>query len=419
LAALRVAYRARRPALLEGPTGIGKSELVQTLAKELGIATAVIDLSLLEPPDLVGLPIIENGRTHYALPSILPREGAGILMLEELNRAERHIQQPALQLLSARTLHEYVLPEGWVCFAAINPMSADYQVSALDPALRARFLHLQVRAERASWLSWAIAAGVHPAVQSLVRAHDRVFDDVPPRTWAYVSSLLFHLRAEELRDGTLCRDVLSGYLPPAWIETLLASREIGSVGLDVDVMALLASYPADAAAKVRGYKERGATDRIDELCHRLAAILGGPEAGVLAAKKQLSLTALEALFADLPGDHRERLQEALGGNATAVALLEIAPRDVLTNYAGSRYEKRIGEWRADPLRAHRIGLLVTGLRAMLSDPTKLAEIKKSNPARASLGVMLAQLGSGSTQRWVMPLVESMQRHGVTPIRPGA
>ena len=36
-------------------------------------------------------------------------------MLEELNRAERYIQQPALQLLSARKLHEYELPEGWVC----------------------------------------------------------------------------------------------------------------------------------------------------------------------------------------------------------------------------------------------------------------------------------------------------------------
>ena len=30
-------------------------------------------------------------------------------MLEELNRAERYIQQPALQLLTARRLHEYEL----------------------------------------------------------------------------------------------------------------------------------------------------------------------------------------------------------------------------------------------------------------------------------------------------------------------
>jgi MoxR-like ATPase len=103
-AVLELAYRARRAVLLEGPTGIGKSEIVRQVADRLGVATVVLDLSLLEPPDLVGLPVIHEGRTTYALPSILPQAGAGILMLEELNRAERYIQQPALQLLTARRL---------------------------------------------------------------------------------------------------------------------------------------------------------------------------------------------------------------------------------------------------------------------------------------------------------------------------
>ena len=152
---LEVAYRARRAVLLEGATGIGKSELVAHVAKKLGIGHIVLDLSLLEPPDLVGLPVIEDGRTRYALPRFLPRDGAGILMLEELNRAERYIQQPALQLLTARRLHEYELPPDWVSFAAINPETSDYQVTPLDRALRARFLTLQVRAERSAWLAWA------------------------------------------------------------------------------------------------------------------------------------------------------------------------------------------------------------------------------------------------------------------------
>jgi len=138
---LEVAYRARRPVLLEGATGIGKSELVAEVARSLGIAHVVLDLSLLEPPDLVGLPITEEGRTRYALPHFLPRDGSGILMLEELNRAERYIQQPALQLLTARALHEYVLPEGWACFAAINPDAPDPMIRTsaifdMFPAIR-------------------------------------------------------------------------------------------------------------------------------------------------------------------------------------------------------------------------------------------------------------------------------------------
>ena len=75
--------------LLEGPTGVGKSEIVRHVAQALAIETIVLDLSLLEPPDLVGLPVVRDGRTEYALPHVLPKEGAGILLLEELNRAER------------------------------------------------------------------------------------------------------------------------------------------------------------------------------------------------------------------------------------------------------------------------------------------------------------------------------------------
>lgn len=111
---LKTAYRARRPFLLEGDSGIGKSELVSQLAAEMGIGCIVLDLSLLEPPDLIGLPVISGGRTRFAVPSQLPTEGAGFLFLEELNRAERHIQQPSLQLLSAKRLNEYVLPPDWV-----------------------------------------------------------------------------------------------------------------------------------------------------------------------------------------------------------------------------------------------------------------------------------------------------------------
>ncbi len=412
---LDVAYRARRPVLLEGPTGIGKSEIVQQVAKKLGLATVVLDLSLLEPPDLVGLPVVEGGRTRYALPAILPRDGRGILMLEELNRAERYIQQPALQLLTARKLHEYELPEGWSCVAAINPETGDYQVTPLDPALRARFLHVPVRADRASFIAWAIGNGVHASIVTLAQTHERFLDDVPPRTWTYASQVLQAFSRDELRDAALLRDVLGGYLPGSWVEALLALRETAAVPLDVDVHALLAAYdPKGEAAKVlRGYRERGETDRLDEVTHRLCAILKGPEAGVLVARKGLSLGAFEALIGDLPGDKRELLQEALSSNATAVPLLDVQAKDVMINYGASKAAQVVEAWKADPKKHHRVGLLVTALRAHLALPQHAAEVRKSNPMRASLGHFLVQLG----ERWGMPLVDMLQKLSITPIRP--
>jgi hypothetical protein len=419
LSVLGLSYRARRPVLLEGPTGIGKSEIVRAAAEQLGIGLAVLDLSLLEPPDLVGLPIIEQGRTRYALPSILPQDGAGILLLEELNRAERYIQQPALQLLTARTLHEYRLPEGWVCFAAVNPQDGDYQVTALDPALRARFLQLRVRADRPSWLSWALLAGVHPAVIAVAQAHDRVLDDVSPRTWVYVSQLLGALRPEDTRNPVMLRDALAGYLPPAWLEILLARREIGEVGLTIDVRALLATYAAGSAEAVRlgRLRSEGRSDVLDELTHRLLAILSGPEAGVLALAGKLRLEALEALFADLPGDQRDKLQGAIAANPTLLTLAEVKPPELLQNFVGSRADQIISGLLGDPLRQHRLGLIVTSLRAYLSDASRLPELRKSTPARFALGHLLARLASVADSPWAMALVETLQRVGITPVRP--
>jgi hypothetical protein len=412
---LEVAYRARRPVLLEGATGIGKSELVALVASKLGIAHLVLDLSLLEPPDLVGLPVIEDGRTRYALPRFLPRDGAGILMLEELNRAERYIQQPALQLLTARALHEYVLPEGWACFAAINPETGDYQVTPLDAALRARFLQVPVRPDRAAWLAWAGAHGVHPAVMALVRAHERIFAEASPRSFTYASELLCAMRPHELADPTLVRDLLSGYLPGVWVEALAGSSSLSARPLGLDVLELLREYgPKSAhAERLRGWKQRGETDQLDELTARLCTLLGGPECGVLVAQRALTLPALEALFADLPGDHRERAQDALGGNPTACALLDVHPEDVLTNYGTGTLLRRVAEWRAQPQKHHRIGLLVTAVRAHVLAPHVAEQLRKSNAQRLSLGHFLAQVG----ERWGLPLVEALQKISVTPVRP--
>jgi hypothetical protein len=414
-AVLELAYRARRAVLLEGPTGIGKSEVVRRVAEKLGIATTVLDLSLLEPPDLVGLPVIHEGRTSYAVPQVLPQGGAGILMLEELNRAERYIQQPALQLLTARRLHEYELPPGWVCFAAVNPETADYQVTPLDRALRARFLTLGVRADRSAWLAWAQTHGVHPAIVALAQAHERILDEVPPRTWTYASIVLGSLRPEDLADGALLRDALGGYLPPTWVEMLLLTKDSWAGKLKLDVRALLADYgPGTAmAAEIAGYRQRGQTDRLDELTTRLAPLLAGPEAGVLIAQKQFALASFEALLADLPGDQREKLQDALGGNATATTLIDVPPAPLILNYPGSAAEKKILAWRADPMLHHRLGLAVTALRAHLERQSKTAEMKRSNVVRTCLGQLLTQL----PERWAMELVDTLRKLGITPVRP--
>jgi hypothetical protein len=272
-----------------------------------------------------------------------------------------------------------------------------------------------VRADRSAFLAWAQTRGLHPAVVALAQAHERILDDVPPRTWAYVSEVLTALRPEDLADGALLRDALGGYLPPAWVEALLAGKDTWSSRLKLDVRALLSSFAPGTpqAAEIAGYRKRGQTDRLDEITERLSRLLSGPEAGVLVAERQISLSAFEALCAELPGDHRERLQEALGQNPTAASLVDLAPTSLLQGYPGSAAEQQILAWRADPLLHHRLALAVTALRAYLSHKDRAADLKKSNAVRTCLGQLLTQL----PERQALGLVETLKKLGITPIRP--
>ncbi len=59
-------------------------------------------------------------------------------------------------------------------------------------------------------------------------------------------------------------------------------------------------------------------------------------------------------------------------------------------------------------------LAITGLRAFLSQPSRLPELKRSNVARAALGQVLMAV----PERDALPLVETLKRIGITPVRPG-
>lgn len=361
---LDLAYRARRPLLLEGPTGIGKSQVVSDFARTSGLSFVVLDLSLLEPPDLVGLPVIENGRTHYASPAELPTTGRGVLMLEELNRAEIPVMQPALQLLSARRLHAYELPPGWLCVAAINPEDGDYQVNRLDPALRSRFLQLAVCADRDTWLSWATRANVHPVIARVVRDHEGAFEHASPRSWTYASDLLHALRPGDFANRGLVRVALRGYLPTSWAmlvtEALAGQPPIPTIDAD----AVFA--PSGAATLARFVRELEATKQIDAiavLTSKLRRVLAGDDFAERARSGAVTLASLEALLAPLPGDLREQCLESAVESSAAPALLRqlgFEAGAIASSYAGSPLATQVQAWRRE-LSVYRARLVVVAV----------------------------------------------------------
>ena len=214
---VKLCYAANMPPLLCGNHGVGKSELLRHAAAELGIAFISRDLSLMEPPDLIGLPKMNGTTTMYLPPAFLPTGGKGILVFEELNRCERYMRAPTLQLLTDRSLNDYRLPTGWLPAAAINPPDKDYEVFDLDAAVLSRFAQGMVIPDQQGWIEWAQQNSIHPAVVEYVGSDDSIFDHTQsnPRAWKYVSDL--SLAAENDHTPAQLRRGYRRGRPKAWV----------------------------------------------------------------------------------------------------------------------------------------------------------------------------------------------------------
>lgn len=153
--------RAATPICIWGTHGIGKTMLVEAYARQRGWAYACCAPAQLEEMgDLNGLPVLEevNGQqvTRFAPPNWVPREpGPGILLLDDINRADDRILRGLMPLLQTSTMLSWSLPPRWQIVATANPEGGDYSVTPMDDAMLTRMLHLSLRFEPRAWAAWA------------------------------------------------------------------------------------------------------------------------------------------------------------------------------------------------------------------------------------------------------------------------
>lgn len=152
------------PVCIWGPHGLGKTTLVEDIARKKGWAFATCSPGQFEEMgDLHGLPVLSDGRTVYATPSWVPTApGPGVLLLDDMNRADDRILRGIMPLLQTGGLLSWKLPPGWQIVATANPEGGDYSVTPMDPALVDRMVHFSMRFEAKAWARWATGAGVDP-----------------------------------------------------------------------------------------------------------------------------------------------------------------------------------------------------------------------------------------------------------------
>jgi len=201
----------RKPVMLWGKPGIGKSDLVRQIGAMLGMKVIEFRTNIREPVDVRGIPVPceKTGTTRWFVPDELPqvdRDGeCGILFIDEINTGTLQMMAVMFGLVLDRRVGEYVLPNGWVIIAAGNMVADKAAAQRMPTALRNRFAHIYCKADLASWAAWANANGISPelvAYQRLMQGENHgngVLHVMPvgdenafptPRSWAQCSAFV-------------------------------------------------------------------------------------------------------------------------------------------------------------------------------------------------------------------------------------
>jgi hypothetical protein len=233
-------FAKKRPMFLWGPPGIGKSEVIAQITEELGGFMIDLRLGQMDPTDIRGIPFFnkEIGKMDWAPPIDLPDEDLAsqypivVLFIDEMNSAAPAVQAAAYQLVLNRRIGKYVLPVNVVMVAAGNRESDKGVTYRMPTPLANRFVHVEMRADFATWQDWAVVNGVHKDVVGYLsfakqdlydfdaKSSSRAF--ATPRSWCFVSELL---EDEDLDDVT-ATDLIAGTIGEGLAVKFQAHRRI-------------------------------------------------------------------------------------------------------------------------------------------------------------------------------------------------
>lgn len=232
-----------RPVHIWGQPGIGKTQLVEEFGRAVGMPVVSLLGSQLAPEDLIGVPMVQDGKSRFFPPALIARDEPYILFLDELNGASVEVARAMYSVILEKRIGDYRMPEGSVVIAAGNRAQDNAIVRPLPSALINRMTHVHLRVSHRDWLEWAARAGIHPWVINYIQARpNHLVSPAPkkeepfstPRSWHYVSDEL-HSYGEDVTDEQLSV-IAYGNLTPshagefrAFVRTIRYQHDIGKI----------------------------------------------------------------------------------------------------------------------------------------------------------------------------------------------
>jgi len=231
--------------------GSGKSEIMASIAEELGLHMIDHRLSTSEPTDMSGLPNFENGMARFApfrelfplKDAIIPKGKQGwLIFFDEFNSAHKMVQAATYKTLLDRMVGQHHLHE-CVAMACAGNLDTDRAiVTPISTALQSRTIHLELEVSFEEWQQdVALVRNYDSRILAYLAAKpSNLMDFRPdhnektyccPRTWDFMNRLI---QGKEVLDskiplyaGTITSGVAVDFVQFTKVfHTLISIREI-------------------------------------------------------------------------------------------------------------------------------------------------------------------------------------------------
>lgn len=181
----RMPMMRQRPIFLVGPPGIGKTAIMEQIAREQKLGLVSYTMTHHTRQSAIGLPFIvkhqyggrEYSVTEYTMSEIIASvydwmeetgQLEGILFLDEMNCVSETLAPAMLQFLQNKTFGNHRLPKGWVIIAAGNPPEYNKSVRELDIVTLDRLKKISVEEDLGAFKEYAYRQGIHGGILSFL-----------------------------------------------------------------------------------------------------------------------------------------------------------------------------------------------------------------------------------------------------------